>query len=101
MSTSELELDAVAADIINHQDLTGAAMNPGLVALWDDERIRREKVGMDDPLSPPPSPPRPAKAPNSKSQNCPNRPIPSDQKWDSVVSKKAFFAMIFTFLYCI
>ena len=37
-STSELELDAVAADIINHQDVTGAAMNPGLVALWEDER---------------------------------------------------------------
>lgn len=62
MSTSELELDAVAADIINHQDLTGAAMNPGLVALWEDERLRRKKVGMSDPLSPPPSPPRPEAA---------------------------------------
>ena len=62
MSTSELELDAVAADIINHQDVTGAAMNPGLVALWEDERLRRSKVGMSDPLSPPPSPPRPEAA---------------------------------------
>ena len=62
MSTSELELDAVAADIINHQDVTGAAMNPGLVALWEDERLRRKKVGMSDPLSPPPSPPRPEAA---------------------------------------
>ena len=62
MSTSELELDAVAADIINHQDVSGAAMNPGLVALWEDERFRRKKVGMSDPLSPPPSPPRPEAA---------------------------------------
>merc|ERR1719318_1133382 len=61
-STSELELDAVAADILNHQDLTGSSMNPGLVALWDDERERRRKLGMTDPLTPPGSPPRPAKA---------------------------------------
>lgn len=61
-STSELELDAVAADILNHQDLTGFSMNPGLVALWDDERERRRKLGMTDPLTPPGSPPRPAKA---------------------------------------
>jgi len=61
-STSELELDAVAADILNHQDLTGSSMNPGLVALWDDERERRRKLGMADPLTPPGSPPRPSAA---------------------------------------
>jgi len=61
-STSELELDAVAADILNHQDLTGSSMNPGLVALWDDERERRRKLGMSDPLTPPGSPPRPTAA---------------------------------------
>ena len=78
-STSELELDAVAADIINHQDVTGAAMNPGLVALWEDERcdhscifflptsnlvtrLRRAGAGISDPLTPPSSPPRPALA---------------------------------------
>jgi len=61
-STSELELDAVAADILNHQDLTGTTMNPGLVALWEDERERRRKLGMTDPLTPPGSPPRPAAA---------------------------------------
>jgi len=61
-STTELELDAVAADILNHQDLTGASMNPGLVALWEDERERRRKLGISDPLTPPGSPPRPAKA---------------------------------------
>ena len=59
VSTCELELDAVAADILNHHDLTGAAMNPGLVALWEDERIRREREGVEDPLTDPPSPPRP------------------------------------------
>lgn len=57
-STTELELDAVAADIINHQDASGAAMNPGLVALWDDERERRLRAGMSDPVTPPSSPPR-------------------------------------------
>eukprot|EP00092_Neocalanus_flemingeri_P026221 GFUD01028422.1.p1 GENE.GFUD01028422.1~~GFUD01028422.1.p1 ORF type:complete len:564 (-),score=168.80 GFUD01028422.1:58-1749(-) len=61
-STSELEVDAVAADILNHQDLTGSSMNPGLVALWEDERERRRKLGISDPLTPPGSPPRPAKA---------------------------------------
>jgi len=57
-STSELEIDAVAADIINHQDVSGNAMNPGLVALWEDERIRRRQNGIEDPLTPPGSPPR-------------------------------------------
>ena len=57
-STSELELDTVAADIINHQDVSGAAMNPGLVSLWQDESTRRQHLGLDDPLTPPSSPPR-------------------------------------------
>ena len=58
-ATTELELDAVAADILNKQDLTGKAMNPGLVALWTDERRRREAAGLtDDPVTPPSSPPR-------------------------------------------
>lgn len=61
-STTELEFDAVAADILNHQDLTGSSMNPGLVALWQDERERRRKLGMSDPLTPPGSPPRPPRA---------------------------------------
>ena len=46
----------MAADIINKQDPTGKAMNPGLVALWEDERLRREAAGVRDSLSPPPSP---------------------------------------------
>ena len=52
----------MAADIINKQDPTGKAMNPGLVALWEDERLRREAAGVRDSLSPPPSPPRDAVA---------------------------------------
>eukprot|EP00088_Acartia_fossae_P071157 TRINITY_DN9705_c1_g1_i9.p1 TRINITY_DN9705_c1_g1~~TRINITY_DN9705_c1_g1_i9.p1 ORF type:complete len:582 (-),score=148.17 TRINITY_DN9705_c1_g1_i9:491-2236(-) len=59
ISTSELEIDAVAADILNCNDLAGdGAMNPGLKALWEDERERRRILGMDDPLTPPSSPPR-------------------------------------------
>ena len=61
-ATTELELDAVTADIINKLDLTGEAMNPGLVALWTDERLRREAEGLTDPLTPPSSPPRDARA---------------------------------------
>ena len=61
-ATTELELDAVTADILNKLDLTGEAMNPGLVALWTDERLRREAEGLTDPLTPPSSPPRDARA---------------------------------------
>ena len=61
-ATTELELDAVAADILNKQDPTGEAMNPGLVALWTDERRRREAAGLTDPVTPPSSPPRSGQA---------------------------------------
>lgn len=37
-----LEVDVVAADILNREDLfTGTGINPGLVALWEGERRRR------------------------------------------------------------
>ena len=29
---------------------------PGLLSLWDEERLRRERGGITDHLSPPPSP---------------------------------------------
>ena len=92
MSISELEIDAVAADILNTNDdlmsqtftlpeemsplsLTPPLMkskhallsgkkkkltNPGLEALWIDERMRRATLLQDDKesLSPPDSPPR-------------------------------------------
>ena len=85
-STTELEIDSVAADIMNnnidlmqsisqsslcrHEDVhpeTVCAsmahkkmMNPGLEALWGDERSRRIEMGINenDPLSPPDSPTR-------------------------------------------
>jgi len=83
-STTELEIDAVAADILNsNQDLmqlsnssvlhssanqnasifrSGKKLtNPGLEALWEDERNRRLEMEIEDSserLSPPSSPPR-------------------------------------------
>ena len=61
VSTSELEIDAVAADILNHHDSASASgMNPGLLAIWEDERLRRRLRGLiGEPLTPPSSPPRP------------------------------------------
>ena len=48
-------LDATATVFKSGKKLT----NPGLEALWDDERFRREEMGIEDlDLSPPPSPPR-------------------------------------------
>jgi len=70
VSTCELEIDAVAADILNSNDLAGeGAMNPGLKALWEDERERRRQLGIKDPLTPPDSPPRsPAALESSESE---------------------------------
>ncbi len=31
---------------------------PGLAAIWEEERTRRRVLGIDTPLTPPPSPPR-------------------------------------------
>ena len=78
VSNTELEVDAVAADILNsNQDLMQSSlsfvesndsifkgnkkpMNPGLEALWDDERFRRLEMEVDqsERLTPPSSPPR-------------------------------------------
>lgn len=62
VSTCELEADGVAADILNSNDIAegsdGAGMNPGLEAIWEDERLRREILGIEEPLTAPDSPPR-------------------------------------------
>ena len=70
LSANDQQVDAVAADILNsNQDLmqsfntsifkTRKLTNPGLEALWEDERFRREEMGIQDQdLSPPSSPPR-------------------------------------------
>jgi len=71
-TTCELELDAVAADILNtNEDLNVTfghgqnskkkSGNPGLNLIWEDERLRRLANGIDlkeNPLTPPTSPPR-------------------------------------------
>jgi len=67
-SSTELELDAVAADILNTNDVgssadIGKGTNPGIEAIWEDERERRRLLGMDEPLDAPASPPRPARSP--------------------------------------
>ncbi len=66
VSSTELEADAVAADILNSNEATGdddSGMNPGLQALWEDERERRRLAGLEEEeLTAPDSPPRPEAA---------------------------------------
>ncbi|XP_071800751.1 DNA polymerase zeta catalytic subunit-like [Asterias amurensis] len=58
-SVCELEVDAVATDILNRHELQGnTEMNPGLLAIYNDERERREVKGQMDDLHPPSSPER-------------------------------------------
>ena len=71
MTTCEIELDAIAADILNsNEDLTttlpGSAQkltkksgNPGLEIIWEDEKLRRQVYNVDlkeNALTPPTSP---------------------------------------------
>ena len=58
LSKCELEVDIAAADILNRLDVCGSVGgNPGLTALWDDERQRRRQRGDDSQeISPPSSP---------------------------------------------
>lgn len=62
-SICELEVDALASDILNRQDLAkGIELNPGLSAIWNEERERRRQVGLgvgDSQLVNPKSPQRP------------------------------------------
>ena len=64
-TTCKLELDAVAADVLNtNEDLINTSKrtgNPGLEFIWQDERLRRLNQGLsleENPLTPPNSPPR-------------------------------------------
>jgi hypothetical protein len=53
-STCELELDALAGDILNrHMDKEGFMLNPGMSALWEEEKRRREYLGIAEPLEKP------------------------------------------------
>lgn len=58
MSRCELEVDVVAADILNRLEVGDAiGSNPGLAALWEDERQRRRLRGdTSQNIEPPQSP---------------------------------------------
>ncbi|XP_054832300.1 DNA polymerase zeta catalytic subunit [Eublepharis macularius] len=55
-STCELEVDAVAADILNRLDIEAQiGRNPGLQAIWEDEKQRRRENKESSQISPPTS----------------------------------------------
>ncbi|XP_063773215.1 DNA polymerase zeta catalytic subunit isoform X2 [Pseudophryne corroboree] len=55
-STCELEVDAVAADILNRQEIEAQiGKNPGLQAIWEDEKLRRKEKNQSSQISPPDS----------------------------------------------
>ncbi|XP_066469530.1 DNA polymerase zeta catalytic subunit isoform X1 [Tiliqua scincoides] len=55
-STCELEVDAVAADILNRLDIEAkSGQNPGLRAIWEDEKQRRRENKESSQISPPSS----------------------------------------------
>lgn len=75
-SESELEVDGLAADILNRHQLAlgkydqlifylnfdcislsqGSGGFPGLAAIWEEERERRRQLGLSSSLDPPLSP---------------------------------------------
>nr|XP_045011163.1 DNA polymerase zeta catalytic subunit isoform X2 [Jaculus jaculus] len=56
LSTCELEVDAVAADILNRLDIEAQiGGNPGLQAIWDDEKQRRRDRNETSQISQPES----------------------------------------------
>ncbi|MBZ3873081.1 DNA polymerase zeta catalytic subunit [Sciurus carolinensis] len=55
-STCELEVDAVAADILNRLDIEAQiGGNPGLQAIWEDEKLRRRNRNESSQISQPES----------------------------------------------
>ncbi|XP_048348598.1 DNA polymerase zeta catalytic subunit [Sphaerodactylus townsendi] len=53
-STCELEVDAVAADILNRLNIEAQiGRNPGLQAIWEDEKQRRRENRESSQISPP------------------------------------------------
>ncbi|XP_030055078.1 DNA polymerase zeta catalytic subunit isoform X2 [Microcaecilia unicolor] len=55
-STCELEVDAVAADVLNRQEIEAQiGRNPGIHAIWEDERQRRREKNESSQISPPAS----------------------------------------------
>lgn len=66
-SLCKLEVDALASDILNRGELEkGMELNPGLEAIWEEERARRMQAGLscdDSQLLTPQSPKRPSYKP--------------------------------------
>ncbi|XP_075718396.1 DNA polymerase zeta catalytic subunit [Rhinoderma darwinii] len=55
-STCELEVDAVAADVLNRQEIEAQiGKNPGLQAIWEDEKQRRREKQQSSQIAPPDS----------------------------------------------
>ncbi|CAL1675382.1 unnamed protein product [Lasius platythorax] len=51
-SMCELEVDAHASDILNRQNITEKLeLNPGLAAIWDEEKARRAVAGLENAKS--------------------------------------------------
>uniref|UniRef100_A0A1A7XY61 DNA polymerase zeta catalytic subunit n=2 Tax=Iconisemion striatum TaxID=60296 RepID=A0A1A7XY61_9TELE len=68
-STCELEVDAVAVDILNRLDIENQiGRNPGLQAIWEDEKQRRRENNQPSQLEPPQSQDRASVAP-TESEN--------------------------------
>ncbi|XP_077293942.1 DNA polymerase zeta catalytic subunit [Arctopsyche grandis] len=57
MSTCECEVDCLAMHILNRQEILNGnlGVNPGLEALWEDERKRHENLNMSHEIMPTPS----------------------------------------------
>ncbi|XP_043075420.1 DNA polymerase zeta catalytic subunit-like [Puntigrus tetrazona] len=56
MSVCELEVDAVAADVLNRLEIENQiGRNPGLQAIWDDEKQRRQERGQSSHIDMPES----------------------------------------------
>lgn len=68
-STCKLEVDAWGSDIVNRQEIeSGVDMNPGISAIWEEEKTRRVQAGLeggDSQLVYPKSPKRPVLLPTS------------------------------------
>ncbi|KAM5164365.1 DNA polymerase zeta catalytic subunit [Mantella aurantiaca] len=55
-STCELEVDAVAADVLNRQEIEAQiGKNPGLQAIWEDEKQRRREKQQSSQINAPES----------------------------------------------
>jgi len=51
-SMCELEVDVHASEILNRQSVTeNMELNPGLAAIWNEEKARRAEAGLEDAKS--------------------------------------------------